>query len=87
MADISVYSVAQSYLNLQDPMGCNLSGSSVHGIFQARILEWVVISSFRGIFLNQGSNLHFLHWQPIGFFTTVPMARVDAFLSKFGLMV
>ena len=31
-----------------DPMGCSLPGSSVHGIFQARILEWVAISFSRG---------------------------------------
>ena len=33
---------------LCDPMNCSLSGSSVHGIFQARILEWVATSSSRG---------------------------------------
>ena len=33
---------------LWDPMNCSPPGSSVHGIFQARILEWVVISSSRG---------------------------------------
>ena len=32
--------VAQSCLTLQDPMDCSLPGSSIHGIFQARILEW-----------------------------------------------
>ena len=32
---------------LCDPMDCSLPGSSVYGIFQARILEWVVISFFR----------------------------------------
>ena len=32
--------VAQSCLTLSDPMDCSLSGSSVHGIFQARVLEW-----------------------------------------------
>ena len=31
-----------------DPMDCNLPSSSVHGIFQTRILEWVAISSSRG---------------------------------------
>ena len=36
------------------------SGSSVHGIFQARILEWVAISFSRGIFLTQGSKPRFL---------------------------
>ena len=39
---------AQSCLALCNPMDCSLPGSSVHGIFQARILEWVVISSSRG---------------------------------------
>ena len=34
----------QSCPTLPDPMGCRLPGSSVHGILQARILEWVVIS-------------------------------------------
>ena len=37
--------VAQSCLTLCDPMDHSLSGSSIHGIFQARILEWVPISS------------------------------------------
>ena len=36
--------VAQSCLTLRDPMDCSLPGSSVHGIFQARVLEWVVIA-------------------------------------------
>ena len=37
-------SVAQSCPTLCDPMDCSLSGSSVHGIFQARVLEWVAIA-------------------------------------------
>ena len=36
--------VAQSCLTLCDPMDCSLRGSSVHGIFQARVLEWVAIA-------------------------------------------
>ena len=39
--------VAQLCLTLWDPMDCNLPGSSVHGILQARILEWVAIPFFR----------------------------------------
>ena len=35
--------VTQSCLTLCDPMGCSLPGSSVHGILQARILEWAAI--------------------------------------------
>ena len=36
--------VAQLYPTLSDPMDCSLPGSSVHGIFQARVLEWGAIS-------------------------------------------
>ena len=32
---------AQSWLTLSNPMDCNLPGSSIHGIFQARVLDWV----------------------------------------------
>ena len=40
--------VSQSCLTLCDPMDCRLPGSSIHGIFQARILKWVAISFSRG---------------------------------------
>ena len=36
--------VAQSCPTLSDPMDCSLPGSSIHGIFQARVLEWVAIA-------------------------------------------
>ena len=36
--------VTQSCPTLQDPMDCSLPGSSIHGIFQARVLEWVAIA-------------------------------------------
>ena len=36
--------VAQSCLILSDPMDCSPSGSSIHGIFQARVLEWGAIA-------------------------------------------
>ena len=36
--------VAQSCPTLRDPMDCSLPGSSVHGILQARVLEWVAIA-------------------------------------------
>ena len=35
--------VAQSCPTLSDPMDCSPPGSSIHGIFQARVLEWVAI--------------------------------------------
>ena len=34
----------KSCLTPSDPMECNLPGSSIHGIFQARVLEWVAIA-------------------------------------------
>ena len=40
--------VAQSCLTLCDPMDCNLLGFSIHGILQARVLEWIAISFSRG---------------------------------------
>ena len=58
---------SKSCPNLSEPMDCSPPVSSVRGIFQARILEWVSISFSRGsIFPTQGSNpplLVLLHWQ------------------------
>ena len=42
--------IAQSCPTLCDPMDCSPSGSSIHGILQARILEWVAIAFSRGSF-------------------------------------
>ena len=42
--------VAQSCATVCDPMDCSLPGSSVHGILQARVLEWGAISSSRDIY-------------------------------------
>ena len=36
--------IAQSCLTLSDPMDCSLPGSSIHGIFQAGVLEWGAIA-------------------------------------------
>ena len=49
--------VAQSSPTLSDPMDCNLPGSSVHGIFQARVLGWGAIDFSVG----DGSVLHLSH--------------------------
>ena len=45
---VCVLQSLQLYLTLCDPMDSSLPGSSVHGIFQARILEWIAISFSRG---------------------------------------
>ena len=48
-----------------NPIDCSPPGSSVHGIFQSRILEWVAISFSRGSCLTQGWNPRLLHCRQI----------------------
>ena len=50
VCNVCVHVPAQLYPTLCDPMKCGRPGSSVHGISQGRILEWVAISYFRGTF-------------------------------------
>ena len=57
--------VAQLCVTLCDPMDCNPSGSSLHGMLQARILEWLATSCSKGIFPTQGWNLGLLHCRQI----------------------
>ena len=57
--------VTQSCPTLCDHMGCSPPDSSVHGILQARRLEWVAISFLREIFPTQGSNPCLLHCRRI----------------------
>ena len=49
--------VASSCLTLCNPMGCSPPGSSVHRIFQGRMLQWVAIA------FSRESSQYFLHWQ------------------------
>ena len=58
-------SVAQSCPTLCNPVDCTPPGSSVHGVLQARILEWETHSLLQGIFLTQGLNRGLLHCRPI----------------------
>ena len=71
--------VAQSYTTLCNPMSFNLPVSSVHGILQARILEWIAISFPRGIFPTQGGNLCFLLWQADSLALAPPGNSRDSF--------
>ena len=57
--------VAQSCPTLCDPTDCSPPGSSVHGILQARVPEWVSVPFSRGIFPTQGSNLGLLNCRQI----------------------
>ena len=51
------FGVAQSYPILCDPMDCSPLGSSVYGILQARILEWVAVSYSRRFFRPNSQTL------------------------------
>ena len=56
---LKVSEVAQSCPTLCDPMDCSLPGSSVHGIFQARILEWGAISfSIICMYVHEKANIY-----------------------------
>ena len=62
--------VTQSCPTLSDPMDCSLPGSSVHGIFQARVLEWCAIAFSTHInymCLNLGFSVYFrvMHPDPL----------------------
>ena len=61
--------VTQLCLTLCDPMNYSLSGSSIHGIFQARVLKWVAISFSRGSYrpkdqtwISSIAGRHFTIW-------------------------
>ena len=69
---ICVCLVTQSCLSLCDPVEKGLPSSSVHGIFQTRVLEWVAISFSRGSSPPKNRNCLFLSPSLAdGFFTTV----------------
>ena len=71
-----VCSVTQLCMTLYDPIVCSPPGSSGHGIFQARIQEWVAISSSRGL-PNPRIVPRSLESLALtgGFFTTVPPGK------------
>ena len=53
--------VTQSCLTLHDPVDCSLPGSSVHGIFQARVLEWGAMTFSVSLSSSQFSELQNLY--------------------------
>ena len=54
--------VAQSCLTLSDPTDCSLPGSSIHGIFQATVLEWGAIAFSHGVWHKWFKILRSEHW-------------------------
>ena len=82
----------QACPTLCDPLDCSPPGSSVHGILQAKILDWVATLSSRGIFPTQISNpnlLCLLQWQASSLPTIPPgkpllyMSHVQVFLQAY----
>ena len=69
--------IAESCPTLPDPMKCSRPGSSVHGISQARILEWVSSSFSRGSYGHR-DRTHFASCMAGGFFTTDHQGRHDS---------
>ena len=57
--------VTQSCPTLCNPMDCSPPDSSVHGILQAKMLEWIAIPLLQGIFPAQGLNPGVLHCRQI----------------------
>ena len=83
---VCVCSVTQSLCHSMDS---SPPGSYVHGILQARILEWVSMFSSRGSFLTQGSNLcllHLLHWQ-VGSLTPCHLGSSSMYMASPGALV
>ena len=80
----------QLCLTLCDPMDCSVPGSSVHGIFQAKILEWVVF--LQGIFPTWELNLgrphcrqilySLSHQESVGNLRTLPVSRSMEILKR-----
>ena len=79
LQDLLVCLVTQSCLTLCDPMDCSPPGGSLHGIFQARTLEWVSNSYSRGSCQTQGSNTRL--------FTTMPSGKPLCFRYCFMIMI
>ena len=73
---------------LGDPMDCSPPGSSSHGIFQARILEWVAISSLKGSFWSRDPThvscissqilYHWATWKPLN----KNMGKIDIVMAS-----
>ena len=69
--------VAQSCPTLSDPMDCSLPGSSIHGIFQAKVLEWGAIA-----FSELKCECMLSHFSRVPPFVTLWTVAVQAPLSK-----
>ena len=74
--------VAQSCRTLRDPMDCSLPDSSIHGIFQARVLEWV--ANYYCYNFSKWMQMNILHW-PVDA-EDVSYRQNDVIFAKFSTM-
>ena len=79
--------VAQLCPTLSDPMDCSPPGSSIHGIFQARVLEWGAIAFSNIVIINLLSALHLLQSNPLSvhshfFQTCLPLFHFISLTTK-----
>ena len=73
--------VAQSCLTLRNPMDHSLPGSSIHGIFQARVLEWVAIAKAREF----QKNIYFSFINYAKDFDCVDHKKLQKILNEIGI--
>ena len=71
--------VAQSCLTLYDPMDCSRPGSSIHGIFQARVLQWGAIA-FSECSVQPCVKVVFIEWRRVGMHFSVTARGGSQFL-------
>ena len=81
--------VTQSCLTLSDPMDCSLPGSSVHGIFQARILEWgaIAFSGFSWLAASKSLNSSFFLILLFLYKFTVLVKKPEVLTTLFELLI
>ena len=70
-----------SRVQLCDPVDCSLLGSSVHGILQARVLEWVAMPSYKGSYWPKDHTG--VSCSADGFFTAEPPGKLKSQRPKF----
>ena len=78
---VCVCSAPQLFLPLCNPKSCTPPGSSVHGISQARILDWVATSFFRGS--SKPRNQTYVSYMAGRFFTTEPSGSPKISISSY----
>ena len=72
--------VAQLWPTLCDPMDCSLPGSSVHGIFQARVLEWVMMTNDPGLIFHLHIGYSCIFFCDVSILVFYPLKKIWLFV-------